>query len=66
MSWSTEEIYKLLPEILWLRDLERGIAEGVSPSPNFEDGLRTQAMLDAARESSANGRVVGLAEVAGG
>jgi predicted dehydrogenase len=44
-----------------LRDLERGIAEGVSPSPNFEDGLRTQAMLDAARESSSSGRVVELA-----
>ena len=45
-----------------LRDFERGIERGGAPSPNFEDGLRTQAMLDAARESSASGRRV---EVAG-
>ena len=43
-----------------LRDFERGIEEGRSPAPNFEDGLRTQAMIDAARESAREGRVVAL------
>ena len=41
-----------------LRDFERGIVEGTSPSPNFFDGLRTQLVLDAARESARTGRVV--------
>ena len=41
-----------------LRDFERGIADGVSPSPNFHDGLRSQAIPDAARESARTGRVV--------
>ena len=41
-----------------LRDFERGIGEGASPSPNFHDGLRTQAILDAARESARSDRVV--------
>lgn len=46
-----------------LRDFERGIVEGRSPSPNFDVGLRVQAVLDAARESSRSGRVVQLAAV---
>jgi len=46
-----------------LRDFKQGLTDRGSPSPNFEDGLRTQAMLDAARESSASERVVELAEV---
>ncbi len=41
-----------------LRDFERGIIERRSPSPNFDDGLATQAILEAARESSRSGRVV--------
>ena len=43
-----------------LRDFERGIVEGTSPSPNFFDGLRTQLVLDAARESARTGRVVAV------
>ena len=43
-----------------LREFERGIAEGSSPTPNFEDGLRTQMMLDGARESARTGRVVAI------
>ena len=46
-----------------LREFERGIAEGTSPSPNFEDGLRAQLILDAARESARTGRVVELRPV---
>ena len=41
-----------------LREFERGVAEGRSPAPNFEDGVRTQAILDAARESALAGRVI--------
>ena len=44
-----------------LRDFERGILEGTSPSPNFHDGLRAQLLLDAARESARTGRVVEIA-----
>ena len=43
-----------------LRDFERGIVEGVSPTPNFEDGLRAQLMLDGARESARTGQVVSI------
>ena len=43
-----------------LREFERGVAEGYSPAPNFEDGFRTQAILDAARESALTGRVIPL------
>lgn len=46
-----------------LRDFERGIHDGTSPAPNFEDGLRTQAILDAARESARSGQVVRTADI---
>ena len=39
-----------------VREFTRGIEEGLSPTPNFEDGLRCQAVLDAARESDRTGR----------
>lgn len=39
---------------LLVREFERGIREGVSPSPSFEDGLRCQQVLDAIRESAAS------------
>ena len=41
---------------LLVREFERGIREGVSPSPSFEDGWRCQQVLDAVRESSTSGR----------
>ena len=41
-----------------LRDFERGITAGTSPAPNFEDALRAQLILDAARESARTGRVI--------
>ncbi|MEZ4501118.1 MAG: Gfo/Idh/MocA family oxidoreductase [Dehalococcoidia bacterium] len=43
---------------LLVREFERGIREGTSPAPSFEDGLACQQILDAARESSSTGRVV--------
>ena len=46
-----------------LRDFERGINEGTSLPPNFDDGLRIQAILDAARESARAGRVVEIGDV---
>ncbi|MDA1240381.1 MAG: Gfo/Idh/MocA family oxidoreductase [Chloroflexi bacterium] len=46
---------------LLLRDFETGIREGRSPSPNFEDGLKCQQVLDAVRESSRTGRRVDIA-----
>ena len=46
-----------------LRDFERGIDEGTSPSPNFDDGLRIQAILDAARASARAGRVEEIGDV---
>ena len=37
-----------------------GIETGVSPHPNFSDGLQSQIAIDAMRESAATGRVVQL------
>ena len=41
-----------------VRDFTQGIREGNSPSPNFDDGVAVQAILDAVRESSATGKEV--------
>ena len=38
-----------------------GIADGRSPEPNFEDGVRNQAVLEAVAESSASGAWVKVA-----
>jgi len=38
---------------LMVREFERGIREGTSPAPSFEDGLACQEVLDAIRSSSA-------------
>lgn len=38
---------------LMLREFERGIREGSSPAPSFEDALRCQEALDAIRASAA-------------
>lgn len=40
--------------------LQRGIAEGRSPTPDFEDGWRSQRVVDAVRASAGEGRVVQL------
>lgn len=39
-----------------VHDLLVGVAEGVSPAPNFGDGFRCQAVLDAVERSAASGR----------
>lgn len=46
---------RLMPFRLLVRQFERGIREGCSPAPNFTDGVRVQEVLDAARESAAQG-----------
>ena len=43
-----------------VREFTRGIEQGTSPSPGFEDGWRCQQVLDAAHESSATGRTVAI------
>jgi len=43
---------------LLVRDFNRGVEQGVSPSPNFVDGWRCQQVLDAIRVSSREGRTV--------
>lgn len=44
-----------------VRAFERGIEEGSSPAPNFLDGLRSQLVIEAMRESAASGRMVRIA-----
>ena len=43
-----------------VREFTRGIEEGASPSPNFDDGWRCQQILDAARLSSDTGRTIAI------
>jgi predicted dehydrogenase len=43
-----------------VREFTRGIEEGMSPTPSFEDGWRCQQVLDAARESSETGRTIAI------
>lgn len=45
---------------LLIEAFAEGIDAGVSPSPNFVDGLQSQLVLDAMRESAAVGRTVEL------
>lgn len=51
---------RLMAFRLLVRDFERGIHDGESPAPSFEDGAATQRVLDAVRESSAAGGLVTL------
>lgn len=43
---------------LMVRELVKGVRQGGSPAPNFEDGYRCQQVLDAAIESAQTGRRV--------
>ena len=49
-----------MPFRLMIREFARGVREGTSPTPNFYDGYLCQQVLDAARESSATGKVVAI------
>lgn len=52
---------RLLPFRLLVREFNRGIDEGTSPAPNFDDGVQVQRVLDAIHESSESGTTVHLA-----
>ena len=52
--------HRLMAFRLLVRDFTEGIDRGISPAPNFTDGLRCQEVLDAVRESSSSGRKVEL------
>jgi predicted dehydrogenase len=43
-----------------VRDFQTSVSQGTSLTPNFEDGVRTQAVLDAIRESSATGKAISI------
>ncbi len=53
--------HRLMAFRLLVRDFNAGIERGLSPAPNFSDGLRCQQVLDAVRASSRSGRTVQLA-----
>ncbi len=48
------------PFSLWAKKVVDAVREGNTLAPNFEDGLRSQEVIDAARLSAAQGRWVGL------
>ncbi|HKE42502.1 MAG TPA: Gfo/Idh/MocA family oxidoreductase [Casimicrobiaceae bacterium] len=52
--------HRLMAFRLLVREFARGIEQGISPSPNFSDGLRAQEILDAVRTSSKSGRTVNV------
>ena len=52
--------HRLMAFRMLVRDFNRGVEQGTSPSPNFTDGLRCQQVLDAVRESAAQGRTVAI------
>ena len=51
---------RLMAFRLLVREFTRGIDARTSPSPNFEDGLRCQEVMDAVRASAAAGKTVKL------
>lgn len=52
--------HRLMAFRLLVRDFTDGVERGISPAPNFTDGLRCQQVLDAVRASSASGRTIAL------
>ncbi|MSP79383.1 MAG: Gfo/Idh/MocA family oxidoreductase [Dehalococcoidia bacterium] len=51
---------RLLPFRLQVREFVKGVREGTSPAPNFEDGYRCQQVLDAAVKSATTGHAVSI------
>ena len=56
VPFDDERDHRLLPFRLMVRDFIKGVHEGASPAPNFEDAYRIQQVLDAVVESSETGR----------
>lgn len=52
--------HRLMAFRLLVRDFTRGVDEGRSPAPNFDDGLACQRVMDAIRESSQRGRTIAV------
>lgn len=52
---------RLMAFRLLVREFERGIDDGVSYAPNFDDAVACQQVLDAVRESAESGKTVELA-----
>lgn len=46
-----------------LAELMRGISKGISPNPNFEDGVRNQMVLEAVERSVRTGKWVNISDV---
>lgn len=46
-----------------LAEMMRGISKGISPSPNFEDGVRNQMVLEAVERSVCTGKWVNISDV---
>lgn len=61
MPFKDDRDPRLMAFRLLVKDFNGGIDKGVSPAPNFTDGLRCQEVLDAVRESAAAGKTVSLA-----
>jgi predicted dehydrogenase len=53
--------HRLMAFRLLVREFERGIRTGSTPTPSFDDGVGCQAVLDAVRQSSRTGRRVRVA-----
>ena len=60
MPFKDDRDPRLMAFRLLVQDFNRGIEEGVSPAPNFTDGLRCQEVLDAIRESAISGKTVSV------
>jgi predicted dehydrogenase len=50
-----------IPFSHWIKLIAESVPQGVQLSPNFEDGLRCQQVMDGARESAAKGKWVNIA-----
>jgi predicted dehydrogenase len=53
---------RLAPTRLLLRDFARGVEDGESPSPNFEDGYQLQRVLQGIRDASLSGQTMNLSK----
>ena len=58
--FSDDRDHRLMAFRMLVRDFTAGIEQGISPAPNFTDGLRCQEVQDAVRESSESGCRVNL------
>ena len=55
-----ERDHRLMAYRLMVREFVKGMEEGTSPAPNFQDGYRLQRVLDGAVESAQTGRRVAI------